>query len=146
MGFKLEFIPDPEAYARTAEAQRGHAREIARRLEAGESLHDLPSGSGEFAAAILRLWANTLPNKPPRKRGQAPQIDASNIALEFVAMTRNPKAVMSKVKVKEHLAEKYGVSVEAIRGALKKKLKDAEAFFDFGEQHGTVYYAKQKEE
>ncbi|QOY61875.1 hypothetical protein INQ40_07815 [Lysobacter sp. H21R4] len=137
----LEFpMPDDE-YREVAASQRQWVREMADTLERGETLSKLDL---KVATAILRGWADNLPDKQRRKAGQAPRINPSDIALEFEAMTRNPNIPTSANAAKEHLAEKYGVSVEAIRAALAKKGKAATEFMEFFEAHGAVSYKQKK--
>lgn len=127
MSFHLDFLQDPAEFARTVAEQRKWLRKLASMIEADEPLDRVERA---VVVAVLRAHADGIASEPRRKRGQAPRIDASNVALEFEALIRNPNLRISKNAAQERLAERHDVSVEAIRKALKKKGADAAAFFD----------------
>lgn len=129
--FSLHFPVDPAAYKHTAKSQREGVRAMADKLERGEPLEATPGGSGAVAAAILREWADSLSDKPPRNAGQRPVINPSEVALHFESLVRSG---MSANKAKETLAEEYSVSVESIRRAVKKRANDAKGFLNFLQQ------------
>lgn len=117
-------LPDPQASARTAQHQREHARAIADRLERGESLDGIPGRPGAFAAAIIRHWADNLPDTRPRGRGREPTFPEGSAALmvEFkVAEGMSRRAAIAKV------AEFYDVTTEAIAKAIKPHRETAQA-------------------
>lgn len=125
MSFHLDLKSDPAVYARIAEREREWLRDMADAIERGQPLSE---GHRVCIAAILRDRAEKIPQTLPRKRGQAPRINPSSIAMEFELLIRKTK--LSKNAARERLAEKHGVTVEAIRIALSKKGADAKAFFD----------------
>jgi hypothetical protein len=132
--FSLHFPVDPAVYKETAESQREDVRAIADKLERGEPLEATPGGSGAVAAAILRQWADSLSDKPPRKPGQLPSICRSEVAIHFEVLVRRG---MSANKAKETLAGRYEVSPESIRKAVKERGQDAKGFLNFLQQVST---------
>ncbi|MEO7477717.1 MAG: hypothetical protein ABIT64_00600 [Lysobacteraceae bacterium] len=103
------FHISPDAYARTAQSQREHVRNIADKLDRAEPLDDVDR---MMAAAILRGWADNLKDKQPRRQGQAPQFDHANAAIHYACLRR--KGVGRTVAIKQ-LAEAYDVTNEAMR-------------------------------
>lgn len=115
---------DGAGYARIARKQKAQLRDLAERIERGEPLGQIER---RVVAAVLRAHADRMPETMPRKAGRAPQINRSAVALEFEQLTRRG---MTRNGAREHLAEKHGVSVEAIRQALADKRQDAADFLD----------------
>lgn len=116
----IEFNTSPDDYARVAQEQREWARRMADKIERGEPLDR--GLDRKVAAAILRGFADNLPDTAPRKAGQAPKIDAGEVALQYAALRgRGAK----KGQAIAELAERWGVSDEAIRKSLKKNGDEA---------------------
>ncbi len=115
----------PEGYARTVRRQRAWLNEIANRIEQGEPLDKLERS---LVAQIVRGRADRMDESLPRKPGRAPRANWSAVALEFELLVRAKK--MSKSAARGHLAEKYDVSIEAVRQGLKKNGAAAGAVLD----------------
>lgn len=112
----IKLLTPPEEYARIAQEQRAWIRGMADRIERGESLeHQLDN---EVAAGILRARANQISDKEPRGRGQAPRIDAGNVAIHYACLVNG--GGMGKTEAIAKLADGNGVSIEAIKKAIKK--------------------------
>jgi hypothetical protein len=111
----IKFLVPPEEYARAAIAQRQWLTDIARKIEHGEPLNPWDRTG---AAAVLRAWATRIPDREPRGRGQAPKIDAGNVSIHYACLVNGHG--MKPSKAVEELAEGNGVSIEAIKKAVKK--------------------------
>lgn len=120
----IEFNVSPSEHARVAQDQREWARTIAGKIERGEPL--TRGLDRKAAAAILRGWADNLPDAPPRRVGRLPKIDAGEVALQFAAMRAQG---VQKGEAVAQLAERWEVTDEAIRKALKKHGDEALALF-----------------
>lgn len=123
----IEFNVSPEEYAKVAQDQREWARNLADKIERGEPLDT--GLDRKVAAAILRGWADNLPDTAPRKPGQAPKVDAGEVAMQ-VAVLRVQG--IAKGRAIAQVAEDWGVSDEAIRKALKKHGDEAMRFWSEG--------------
>lgn len=95
--------------------QTGWARRLADAVEAGEPLERRPDRA--LIAYALRDWADNFPQRQPRKRGHQPEFDPREVCDSFIALTGEGT---SENAAREQLAERYDVSVEAIRGVLVK--------------------------
>jgi hypothetical protein len=102
-------------HERVALAQRASLQSIAKKIERGEALNSLEAA---FSAAALRHMAQQIPTKPPRRRGQEPQLDPGNLAIEFALLVHTQGHTPNAAH--EALAERYSVSVQAIKKALSK--------------------------
>lgn len=112
-------------YAEIARNQRDWARVLAAKIEAGEMLQPLDA---MFVASIVRLWADNLKDQPPRKRGQLPKFNHADAAMLFFAWTETKR--MTKTAAIAKLAERYGVTVEAMSAVIaKRKNSQWRAFF-----------------
>jgi hypothetical protein len=107
-------VPDAE-YARVAEAQRNHITALAGKIQNGEALN---VGERVLAAEIVRAWAKQIPSKQPRKRGQAPKIDAGPVAILYAQMVNRDGK--KKTHAIAELAESYDCSEQTIKNALNK--------------------------
>lgn len=110
------FLVDPEEFARIARSQREAIFRIAEKMEAGESLNELETA---LAAAVLRGGAAMIPDAQARKRGQAPKLDAANVAMHYAALIRQGKA-KDKTEAIRMLAEGNEVTDEAMRKLIRK--------------------------
>lgn len=113
--FHLEPPQDAEAHAEIVAHQREYVRAMAAKLSAGEPLDDMQR---LWAAGILHAWADSVPDKPPRTPGQAPEFD--HVLAALLAAHGH--------KTQEELAEAFGVSIQSLRRAIRKWGPDAEAF------------------
>lgn len=110
----LDFqIPDDE-HSKSATGSRAFLETIAGKIERGEQL---ASDEILFAAGACRAAAKQIPLKQKRKKGAAPKYDASLAAIQYA----------SGQYTLEKLAEMHGVTVDALKKALKKndRLKTA---------------------
>lgn len=102
-------------YARVARSQRMALRRMANLIEQGKPLEN--DMQRRFAAEALRAFAAEIPDEPPKKRGQQPKFNHAMAAVEFDFFS---KTLRSENAAIEKLAAQYGVSVQAMRKALKK--------------------------
>lgn len=115
----ISFGISPEEYERTARNQRAYFSELADKLITDAPLEEsLSLFDRVWAAGAIRAYASQIPLKKPGSRGQAPRLDPGKVAVEFALETVN-KGVPKSVAI-ARLAEKWDVSDEAIRKALKK--------------------------
>lgn len=112
----IRFLTTAEEYARIAESQRKYINALADQVSQGKPLES--EFSREFVAGILRVFADQIPHKQPRKRGQAPIIDSGDVAVRFALLVNTKNK--SKNEAHKELAEIFDVSVEAIKKSLKK--------------------------
>jgi len=103
---KYGFTPQ-DSHREIAEKQRAHLRRAADRIERGESLDGLYV---PLIAYALRALADRIPDEPKRRPGRAAQVDPYGLALRYA---------MSGMS-QERLAEEAGISVPALRKAIKK--------------------------
>ncbi len=118
-----------EQFMAMVDQQRAMFVRLADAVAAGEELSRLDR---KVVAAALKLAASNLPDSPPRSRGSAhrARFPHGDAVLEYYAMIRNPTRPIKKTPAVEALAEKYGVSIEAIKDAIKKHGPAAEALFE----------------
>jgi len=118
-----------EQFMVMVDRQRAMFARLADAVAAGAELSRLDR---KIVAAALKLAASNLPDSPPRSRGGAhrAQFPHGDAALEFVAMVRSPSHPVSETAAIAALAEKYDVSIEAMRKSIKKNAPAAEALFD----------------
>lgn len=114
-----------EQYARLARRQKEQIRDIAARIEAREPLNDMQT---ECAAAILRKKADDISEKQPRQRGQQPQFPSGKAALMVETYCLQGQSRRSAVA---EVAERFNVSDEAIKKALKKDGAEARAILSY---------------
>jgi hypothetical protein len=112
----ISFLISDEEYASAAASQRRFFHDIADRVARGEALEERMHR--ELAAGALRAFADQIPLKQPRKRGQKPRIDAGNVAIHYACLVNGQG--MKKSQALADLAEGNGVSIEAIRNAVAK--------------------------
>lgn len=103
---------DAEHLQRAKSFKRFYAS-VADRIEAGETLS---IWERELAAAALRHVAATINEERPRPAGKPAKLPDSELVMEFVVMTRHQS--VSKDRAYERLAEKYSVSVTAVKKRL----------------------------
>lgn len=91
--------------------------------------HRLPLSDAEafVVANIVREWAQGIPDRPKRRRGQVRQFDHLDAAINLEKARRAGRADVTV----QSLAEKHGVSTEAMQKAVKKHEQLACAFLDF---------------
>jgi hypothetical protein len=107
-------VPDRE-FARIARWQRKYLAELAGKVERGEPLDET---GREWTAGVLRAWADQIPIKQPKKRGQQPKIDAGPVAIQYAVMVcRDGK---KKTHAIAELAERHDVSEQTIKNAVRK--------------------------
>jgi len=113
---RMRFLSSAEDERRIAELQRQDLRGFADLIERGE----LPTDelAWMLIAATLRGAADSIPDKPKRGRGQAAKFDPGQAALSFAILV--VRHGMSRNAARESLAERYSVSVEAVKKALQK--------------------------
>lgn len=121
----LEFPPSDDDYRKTAESQKQHAIAVAGKLLRGEKLTDMEA---MFAAGILETWAVRKATERPKSPGKQPEFNASEAALEVYGLVHDGKA-SSPTKAIEVVAEKYGVTNQAMRKAVEKKEAAAKAYW-----------------
>lgn len=110
---------DPAEYAAIAEGQSAHALSLADKIEAGEGLGGIDA---QFAASILRRWANNLPRAPKRKPGQAPKF---NHGAEAVVYVMSVSRGLTSEQALEEIAGRVGVEPKSIRASIDKHVPDA---------------------
>jgi hypothetical protein len=106
----------PEEFAQAAQMQREWLNDMADKIEAGEPLETRLDR--KVAAGVLRAWAKQIPAAAPRRKGHPPQFNTSELAWDFALLVN--VYGRSKHKAHQELAEHRGVSVEAVRKALRK--------------------------
>lgn len=111
----IEFLVPDEEHARVAQHQREYINSLADRLQKNEALSELDR---EWAAGILRSFAKQIPDRQRRKSGQAPRIDAGNLAIQYACMVHGQGMKPSAAKAK--LSEEHCVTIETVRKAIKK--------------------------
>ena len=119
----LEFPPSDDEYRRIAESQKRGAVAIAGKLMRGEQLTEIEA---MIAAEILELWAANKKTVRPKPKGHQPQFNPSDAALEVYGLVHDGD-VSSMAKAIEKVAERYDVTNEAMRAAVKKKEAAAKA-------------------
>lgn len=122
-------MANDEKFMEIVAGQRAMFERLAESVKIGAELSEMDRS---VIVAALELASKNLPDAPPRSRGTAhlarfPHGDAT---LEYFAMIRNPNLQMKKSAAIAALAEKYGVNVESIKGAIKKHGPAAERLFD----------------
>jgi hypothetical protein len=115
----VKFEMSDEQYAELVRRQRARILRIAGKC-AGAGLLRRPER--QTVAAILREWANRMSETRPRKRGQQPQFDHGEAALEFAMMVYGVEPGQGTSIAYADLAERYGVSLEAMKQAITKPL------------------------
>lgn len=105
--------------------QRQYLEEVARRIEAQESLSAMDRAT---AAAAIRAAARTIPDEPKRPPGAAPKFNPHDAALLYYAMTRGRR--VSVYKARQALSRRYGVSTTAIKEMIEKYGSGAASLFD----------------
>lgn len=118
---KMEFEHDAEGHARR---QRQTTRLLAEKVESGEVLNGLERG---FVAAILRGAADSI--QATTRQGPPSKLpDGDDAAMEYAFLVVHQGK--SKTQACSYLAEKYDVSIQAVRKRLSKKRR-AERAIDF---------------
>ncbi len=110
-------------YTQIARAQKKHACELADRIERGDSLTGLDAN---FAAVILRGWADNLPERQPRKKGHQSEVAYGDIALLVKAYAYR----MSEAAAIRAVAELKGVSETTVKNALRECGNEASALLN----------------
>lgn len=106
------------------ESWRAFYRDMAAALEAGEVI--LSPASRKAIAKALRFAANEMPIGPRPKVGTpVKKIDGFRVALLHRARVLDGEKT---TKVKDALAEEFGVTVEAIRDAIKRNRNEVEKY------------------
>ena len=105
-----------EEHQEVSAEQRAWFNSIAEKLANDEPLD---YAERAMAGAACRLAAATFPDQRPRPRGHQAQFDQLEAWVKYVALV-DSGAFKSKAAVVDHLAEFYGVTVEAFRQALGK--------------------------
>lgn len=107
---------------RKAPAEAGatftYLEQLAVAIESGERLDAM---GRKLAAMAIRGFAAGLPDAPPRPRGQAPRFNHGDAAMEFLALTCRPDNPLSRTAAIEELAERHGVSIEAMRKVIGER-------------------------
>lgn len=104
MKLNLAMPPDSKQYADLARKQKKYAQELAGRIERSEPLNEMDR---EFAAGLLKFWADNLSETKPTDHH--PPLYPWGEALLLHGMGWTVTA----------LAERYGVSTRTIRENLK---------------------------
>lgn len=112
----IRFRTSPEEYEKKARGQRIYFNELAAKIETGEANMSLLDSI--MAAGAIRAFASQIPLTEPRGKGQLPKVDPGSVAMEFASLVVIKG--MSKNAAHEKLAEKWDVSVPAIKKALTK--------------------------
>lgn len=99
-------------HSRLAKSQKRFCASLADRIEAGETLSAYERA---FAADALRHVGANIGEKR-RPAGKPPMLPDYELVMEFVVMTRHQS--VRKNNAYERLAEKYGVSVTAVKNRL----------------------------
>lgn len=120
---------DDEQFMDIVEQQRAMLAQLAERMVAGDELTMLDR---KIAAAALNRVAADLPSEPPRSRGGAHQakFPHGDAALEFMILTRRPTNPLSKTAAITTLAERYSVTIEAMRKVINKHAAAAASLFE----------------
>ena len=111
----INFGISDDAYANLIQATRAYALEMSKRILAGDQLEALDRKN---VAEMLRAYADAMSESRPRRRGQGPKIDPGSVAMCFAMLRTHEK--MSANEAHELLAERFEVSVTAIKKALTK--------------------------
>ncbi|PRY70996.1 hypothetical protein [Halomonas ventosae] len=115
---KIHLDRDAEADARSG---RQTVRLLADKLEAGEELKSLER---QFLAGVLRAAADSI--QAPRRQGPPSKLpDGDQAAIEFALLVNQQG--YSRTQAREEIADKYEVSVEAVRKHLKKDCRGERA-------------------
>lgn len=100
-------------HSQVAKSKKRFLASVADRIEAGETLSICER---EWVAAALRHVAATINEERPRPAGKPPMLPDYELVMEFIVMTRHQS--VSKDRAYRLLAEKYGVSVTAVKKRL----------------------------
>lgn len=95
-----------------------YLEQLAAQIEAGVTLDAMGRA---LAANAIRKLAAELPDELPRPKGQAPRFNHGDAAIGFLVLTCNPHNRMSRTAAIDTLAEKYGVSIEAMRKVIRER-------------------------
>lgn len=106
------------------EEQQDCARDLAQQIERGEPLGE---SERELVAWILRAWADIPIEAPKRRPGKAQQYDHV-VAVWNIELARRGGKTKEKAIADE--ADRYGVSVEAMKKTHKKLGEAIEAMLN----------------
>ena len=108
-------------HKRVADSQRSYARELADQIEAGILTSDVLGR--HFVGAILRGWADALPDLPKKVRGAPRKIDPGQTALMYAI--HHVGRGMSKAAAIARIAEDHDVDVGTVKAVLSNGVGDS---------------------
>jgi len=116
MNFEIDHDAEDDA-----RAQRQSARKIADKIEAGETLSKF---EGKWIAAVIRGAVDYI--QAPTRQGPPSKLpNGDDAAIEFALLVIHQGK--SKTQARADLAEKYCVSIEAVRKYLDKNKRGQRA-------------------
>ena len=114
---EIQFLIGEATYSKIARRQKRYILKFADALERGAPLKRFRHT--EFVAFILRQAAERFfTEEMPRRPGAAPMIDHGVLAIKFAMLVAHKG--MEETEAKNELADRYNISVPAVREALKK--------------------------
>lgn len=131
---KLTWHKIAAEHKRVGTNQRKFFESVAVKIEKSEPLDERER---ICAAGAIRAFVSSIPLEPKRKRGQAPRVQYSDIAIEFVLMREKAARAgkkLSRNRAIDLLAEKHEVSDRTIKNALKECEAAACALLGVGKQ------------
>lgn len=115
-------------FKRAALSQKDFLEQLAMKIEAGEPITDKMGQA--FAAGAVRAFAAQIPLSQKGKQGPAPKFCAGSEAMSYAAARMNPNAPRSHGEALAEIADRVGVSEQAVEKAIKPHR--AAAFSLFG--------------
>lgn len=114
-----------DQHERAAHSQKDYFETLAARIEAGEPMTS--AMDRRLAAGAIRALAASIPTKPKGKQGPPPKFCHQSEALTYAAY--RVKGVRHG-EVLAEIADRVGVSEQAVDKAIKKHRAGAFAMFD----------------
>lgn len=122
-GATLEFAVQDDEYAAAVRSQKDALERIACKIEAGDSLSRLEV---VMVGQCLRRQAERMSEVQPKPPGRPKDFDHAGVSLFYWRAVR----AGDKSVTQQGLAEKWGVTDEAMGRALRRNQKAAEQFLD----------------
>lgn len=120
-------LPD-ESFRMAAESQKTMFRRIAAAIESGDALESRTDR--KLAAGAIRAFADSIPLAQKGRQGPAPKFCAGAEAMSYAAARMNPMAPRSHGEALAEIADRVGVSEQAIEKAIKPHRAAAFGLFD----------------